>query len=59
MSTENKNNFEWVLYVIGLLAGMLCVFAVTNHVGYIILGGLFGLLFTALFIHNIVRGREY
>lgn len=59
MSTENKNNFDWVWYVIGMVAVMLAVFAVTNHVGYIFLGGIAGLIFAAVFLNGIVKGRQY
>jgi hypothetical protein len=59
MSTENKNNFDWVWYVIGMLAGMLAVFAVTNHIGFIFLGAIAGLIFSAVFLNGIVKGRQY
>ena len=59
MSTENKNSFEWVWYVIGLLTGMLAVAAVTLHIGYILLGAIVGLIFAGIFLNNIVKGREY
>lgn len=59
MSTENKNSFEWVWYVIGMLTGILAVFAVTSHVGYLFLGAIFGLIFTAIFVNGIVKGRQY
>lgn len=60
MSTEgNKNSFEWVWYVIGLLTGMLSVIAITTSVGYVLLGGIGGLIIAGLFLNNIVKGREY
>ena len=60
MSTEGtKNSFEWVWYVIGLLTGMLSVIAVTTNFGYILLGGIGGLIIAGLFLNNIVKGREY
>lgn len=59
MSTETKNSFEWVWYVVGLLAGVLAVSAVTLHIGYLFLGGMIGLLLAGLFLNNIVKGREY
>lgn len=60
MSTqENKNSFEWVWYVIGLLTGMLAVLAVTTSFGWVVLGGIFGLIFAAVFLNKIVKGREY
>ncbi|SFH13399.1 hypothetical protein [Pedobacter insulae] len=59
MNTENKNSFEWVWYVIGLLTGMLAVAAVTFHIGYIFLGAIAGLIFAGIFLNSIVKGREY
>ncbi|MEE1946517.1 hypothetical protein VRU48_15435 [Pedobacter sp. KR3-3] len=60
MSTEeNKNSFEWVYYVLGLLTGMLAVIAVTTSLGWILLGGILGLIFAGLFLNKIVKGREY
>ena len=58
-SEETKNSFEWVWYVVGLLAGMLAVIAVTTSFGYVLLGGLVGLIIAGLFLNNIVKGREY
>ncbi len=59
MSTENKKSFEWVLYIIGILTGVLVVFAVTTHFGYMLLGGIVGLIFTAIFLGNVVKKRQY
>ena len=59
MSTENKNSFEWVWYVVGILAGMLSVLSVTSGFGWILLGGLGGLIFAAVFLGKIVKGRHY
>ena len=60
MSTqENKNSFEWVWYVVGLLTGMLAVIAVTTSFGWVLLGGILGLIFAGLFLNNIVKGRHY
>lgn len=60
MSTEeNKNSFEWVYYVLGLLTGMLAVIAVTTSFGWVLLGGILGLIFGGVFLNGIVKGREY
>lgn len=59
MSTENKNSFEWVWYVLGMLTGVLAVFAVTSHIGWLFLGAIIGLIFAALFLNNLVKGRHY
>ena len=58
-SEETKNSFEWVWYVVGLLAGMLAVIAVTTSFGYVLLGGIIGLIIAGLFLNNVVKGREY
>jgi hypothetical protein len=60
MSTkENKNSLEWIWYVLGLLTGMLAVSAVTLSFGWVVLGGILGLIFAGLFLNNIVKGRHY
>jgi hypothetical protein len=60
MSTqENKNNFEWVWYVLGMVAGILAVLAVTTNFGYIFLGAIVGVILAALFLKNVVKGRHY
>ena len=59
MSKENKNNFDWVWYVIGMLAGILAVLAVTSHFGFILLGAIVGFILSAIFLNGIVKGREY
>jgi len=56
---ENKNSFDWVWYVMGILTGMLAVTSVTFHVGYILLGGILGFIMGAIFLNGIVKGREY
>ena len=60
MNTEdNKNSFEWVWYILGIVAGMLAVVAVTPSLGWVVLGGIFGLIFAAVFLNKIVKGRHY
>ena len=59
MSTENKNSFEWVWYVVGLLTGMLTTLAVNTSFGYVVLGGIFGLIFAAVFLNKIVKGPHF
>jgi hypothetical protein len=60
MSTEeNKNSFEWIWYVLGLFTGMLAVLAVTSSLGWVVLGGILGLIFAAVFLNSIVKGRHY
>jgi len=60
MSTEeNKNSFEWVWYVLGLFTGILAVLAVTTSFGWVVLGGILGLIFAGVFLNSIVKGRHY
>ena len=60
MSTEeNKNSFDWVYYVVGLFFGILTGAVISGSFGYSLLGGLIGFIISALFLHNIVKGRVY
>jgi len=60
MSThDNNNSFDWVYYILGLVAGMLAVAAVTFHLGWMLLGGIIGFIIGAIFLNGIVKGREY
>jgi len=60
MSTQDNNNsFDWVYYILGIIAGMLFVGAITLHLGWILLGGIIGFIVGAIFLNGIVKGREY
>lgn len=60
MSTEeNKNNFNWVYFVVGSLTGMLAVLAVSTSFFTVLLGGLVGLIFAGVFLNKIVKNRQY
>ncbi|MBG6234848.1 putative membrane protein [Pedobacter sp. CAN_A7] len=56
---ENKASFDWVYYVLGLVFGILVGAITTGSFGYSILGGLIGFIISALFLHNLVKGRKY
>lgn len=56
---ENKNSFEWVWYVLGMLAFVLSTSAVTTHIGYLFLAAIIGLIFGGVFLNNVVKGRQY
>lgn len=48
-------NYNWLYYVIGLVCGILCGFAVEGH---IITGAILGLLTGGLFQFLINKSRE-
>jgi hypothetical protein len=58
-SHENKNSFDWVYYVLGLLFGGLTASAITFHLGWILLGAIIGFIFGAIFLNGIVKDRQY
>ena len=58
-NSENNNNFDWVWYVIGMLAFVLATASVTLHIGYLFLSAIAGLIFGGVFLNKIVKGREY
>jgi hypothetical protein len=58
-TNENKNSFEWVWWILGLVTGMLAVLSVTTSFGWVLLGGILGLIFGGVFLNSIVKGRHY
>ncbi len=58
-NSENKNNLDWIWSVLGMFAFVLATLAVTSHIGYLFLAAIFGLIFGAVFLNAIVKGREY
>lgn len=56
---ENKASFDWVYYVLGLFFGILTGAIISGSFGYSLLGGIIGFILSALFLHNIVKGRKY
>ncbi|EDM36379.1 hypothetical protein PBAL39_11762 [Pedobacter sp. BAL39] len=56
---ENKNNFDWVYYVLGLFFGILTAAIISGSFGWSILGGIIGFIFGAVFLNSIVKGRVY
>ncbi|MGY4383311.1 hypothetical protein ACVWYN_000330 [Pedobacter sp. UYP24] len=56
---ENNNSFDWLYYVLGLFFGILTTAAVTLSIGWLLLGGILGFLFGAIFLNSIVKGRHY
>jgi len=56
---ENKNNFDWVYYVLGLFFGILTAAIISGSFGWSILGGIIGFILGAVFLNSIVKGRVY
>lgn len=56
---ESTQNFNWVYYVLGALAGLLTTAAVTGSFFPSILGAIVGWIISALFLNKIVKGRSY
>lgn len=60
MSTqENKTNFNWVYYVLGMVFGIATGFVVTGDYIFALLGAVLGLLTAGLFLNALVKGRSY
>ena len=56
---ESTRNFDWVYYVLGIIAGILIAAAATGSFLSSILGGIIGLIISSLFLNKIVKGRTY
>jgi chromate transport protein ChrA len=58
-NSENKNNFDWVWYVMGMITFILAFSAVTLHIGYLFLAAIIGLIVGGVFLEKVVKGRKY
>jgi L-lactate permease len=56
---ESTQSFDWVYYVLGIVAGILVAAVATGSFLSSILGGIIGLIIAALFLNKIVKGRTY
>lgn len=56
---ENKNNFDWVYYVLGLFFGTLTAAIISGSFGWSILGGIIGFIISAIFLNALVKDRKY
>ncbi|WP_410221729.1 hypothetical protein [Pedobacter sp.] len=56
---NNKNNFDWIWYILGMITFVLAFSAVTLHIGYLFLAAILGLIFGGVFLEKIVKGRHY
>lgn len=55
----NINDFDWVWYVMGAIAFVLAVTAVTTKFIYLLIAAVVGFVFGVFFLHKIVKGRKY
>ncbi|SDM48773.1 hypothetical protein [Pedobacter antarcticus] len=59
MNNDNKNNFDWVYYVLGLFFGILTAAIISGSFGWSILGGIIGFILSAIFLNTLVKDRKY
>ncbi|WP_432712636.1 hypothetical protein [Pedobacter sp.] len=59
INEENNTSFDWVYYVLGVFFGILVGAITTGRFGASLLGGIIGLIISALFLNKIVKGRKY
>ncbi len=59
MNNDNKNNFDWVYYVLGLFFGILTAAIISGSFGWSILGGIIGFIISAIFLNTLVKDRKY
>jgi uncharacterized membrane protein YeaQ/YmgE (transglycosylase-associated protein family) len=55
---KEQENYDKIYYIVGLLAGLFTGVVINNGIIFIIIMGIFGLLFTAFFLQLLVKGRE-
>ncbi len=55
---KEQQNYDKLYYTVGLLAGLFTGVVINNGIIFIIIMGIFGLLFTAFFVQLLVKGRE-
>lgn len=55
---QEEKSFDYVFYLVALLAGLFVGAIVERGFIWIPVGGVFGLLTAAVFLKFIVRGRE-
>ena len=56
---DNKQNFNWVYGVLGLVSGILIAASISGSFLWSIFGGVLGLIFGSGFLNSIVKGRSY
>lgn len=55
---EEEKNYDYLYYVIGLLAGLFTGAIIEVGFVWVIFGGVVGLLTAAFFLNVLVKGRE-
>jgi hypothetical protein len=55
--TEKKENINNLYYLVGLLAGLFTGAVIEFSIIYLVTGAIVGLLFAALFLNVLVKGR--
>jgi len=55
----NSKSFDWVYYLLGLFFGGFTGAVISGSFGWTILSGILGFIFSAWFLHSVVKGREY
>lgn len=61
MEAQKKDNQDYGIYfLLAVLCGVATACVVTGgHIGYILLGGLFGLLTAGFFVNVFVRPKDH
>ena len=55
---EEKDNLDYVFYLVGLISGLFTGWILDVSYTYIFVGGVLGLLTAGLFLNVLVKGRE-
>jgi hypothetical protein len=55
---EEKVSYDFIYYLIGLISGLFVGVVIDHGLGWVLILGLFGLMFAGFFVNLLVRGRE-
>jgi hypothetical protein len=56
--TEEERSYDYLYYVVGLVAGMFTGAVIEKGFYWVVAGGVLGLLSAAFFLNVLVKGRE-
>ena len=56
---KEEKSFDWVYYVLGFVFAFLTALVISGSFGWSLLTGIFGLIGSAIFLENIVKGRVH